>query len=130
MFCLSIKAISIYRHACLNMAAGGNGGSKVSFCAIAEMVVCMFNLGTKTIVSQGLILDGTMSLYYIVVCKLNLQCNARIMIVYLIIMGDVMLVFVHYQGILYQWMGKERWWRNKRIIVFIAMVFFWNLSLL
>ena len=63
MFYHSVKSISICWHARLNMAAGGNGGSKVSFCAIAEMVVCMFNLGTKTTVSQGLILDGTMSLY-------------------------------------------------------------------
>ena len=119
-----VNSISICRHACLNMVAGDNGPSKVSFCAIAEMVVCIFNLGLKNTRLKGLILDRTMSLCWIVVCKLNLQCNARIMIVYLIIMGDVMLVFVHYQGILYQWMGKEGWWRNQRLIVFITMVFF------
>ena len=63
------------RHACLNMGGGDNGASKVSFCVIVEMVVCIFNLGTKTARSQGLILDGTMSVCWIMVCKLNLQCT-------------------------------------------------------
>ena len=60
------------------MAAGGNGASKVNFCAIAEIVVCIFNLGTKTTGSQGLILDETISLCWIVVCKLNLQCKVYV----------------------------------------------------
>ena len=41
------------------MGGGDNGASKVNFCAIVEMVVCIFTLGTKTTGSQGLILDGT-----------------------------------------------------------------------
>ena len=50
---LPVNSISIYEHAYLNMVADNNGASKVSFCAIAEMVVCIFNLGTKTTGSQG-----------------------------------------------------------------------------
>lgn len=49
--------------------------------------------------------------------------NAGIMIVYLIIMGDVMSGSSHHQGLFDQWMGKEGWWSNRRLIVFITMVF-------
>lgn len=49
--------------------------------------------------------------------------NAGIMIVYLIIMGDVMSGSSHHPGLFDQWMGKEGWWSNRRLIVFITMVF-------
>eukprot|EP00253_Pinus_taeda_P007434 PITA_07434 len=49
--------------------------------------------------------------------------NAGIMIVYLIIMGDVMSGSSHHQGLFDQWTGKEGWWSDQRLIVFITMVF-------
>eukprot|EP00253_Pinus_taeda_P025842 PITA_25842 len=49
--------------------------------------------------------------------------NAGIMIVYLIIMGDVMSGSSHHQGLFDQWTGKEGWWSDRRLIVFITMVF-------
>eukprot|EP01018_Ginkgo_biloba_P022905 Gb_32842 [translate_table: standard] len=49
--------------------------------------------------------------------------NAGVMIVYLIIMGDVMSGSSQHEGLFDQWMGKEGWWSDRRLIVFITMVF-------
>lgn len=50
--------------------------------------------------------------------------NAGIMIVYLIIMGDVISGSSQHEGLLVQWIGKEGFWGDRKLIVLITMVFF------
>ncbi|XP_057856326.2 LOW QUALITY PROTEIN: amino acid transporter AVT6E [Cryptomeria japonica] len=48
--------------------------------------------------------------------------NAGILIVYLIIMGDVMSGSSQHKGIFDEWIGRQGWWGNRRLIVLITML--------